>query len=224
MKTVSNFSATKKNLLGNQWVRFLMISVVLAIPFALASSFGNGAEHEGAAHGGEHEAGLPTVVLLQFINFFLYVGLVVYFARKPVSDYFKNRQAGFFSALKRADAARAEAEAKRAEIQARLAQLEASRDESISKARSEAAALRTQIIDEAKALSEKLQQDAKRTAQVEVERAKAVLREELVNQSVAMARRILSDKMQDQDQKRLQEEFVQKIDKSAVGKNAAVST
>lgn len=198
-----------KTLRTKPWFRFTIAAVVLAIPMMLASSFGNSADSHGAA------TGLPTVVILQFVNFFIYVGLVVYFATTPIKDYFKNRQANFYTALKRADAARAEAEAKRAETQARLVKLESSRDESIQTARNEAAALRTQIVEEAKALSEKLQQDAQRTAQVEIERAKMMLREELVNQSVSMARRILSDKMQDQDQKRLQDEFVTKIDKSA---------
>jgi F-type H+-transporting ATPase subunit b len=194
----------------NSWVKFTGTAVVLAIPFALAASFGNSADEHAAA-----SEGLPTAVILQFVNFFLYIGLIVYFARRPISEYFKNRQANFFSALKRADAARAEAQAKRTETQARLAKLESSRDESIQTARTEAAALRTQIVDEAKALSEKLKIDAQRTAHVEIERAKMMLREELVNQSVAMAQRILSDKMQEQDQKRLQDEFVKKIDQNA---------
>lgn len=201
---------SRTSIFKNPWVKFVVTAVVLAIPFALASSFGNSSdEHHAPA------SGLPTVVILQFINFGLYVGLVVFFARKPIADYFKNRQANFYTALKRADAARAEAQARRSEIQARLSKLEASRDESLQTARTEAETLRNQIVDEAKALSAKLQQDAERTAQVEIERARTMLREELVNQSVAMAQRILSDKMQEQDQKRLQDEFVQKIDKTA---------
>lgn len=201
---------SRLDLSKNPWFKFAVAAVVLAIPIVLASSFANSSGGHGTEAGG-----IPTIVHLQVVNFLLYVGLVVFFAKKPISEYFKNRQANFFSALKRADAARAEAQAKRAETQARLAKLEATRDESLQNARTEAEALRKQIVAEAKALSEKLQMDAERTAQVEVERAKAQLREELVNQSVAMAQRILSDKMQDQDQKRLQHEFVQKIDKTA---------
>ena len=201
-------------------VKLFAVAVVLAIPAIVASSFGNASE----AHGGAHEAGLPTAVILQFINFGLYVGLVVYFGRKPIVDYFKNRQAGFYSALKRADAARAEAQAKRAEIQARLTKLETSRDESLQNARREAAALRAQIVNEAKALSERLRLDAERTADVEVARAKQTLRDDLLNQSMQMAERILRDKMQEQDQKRLQDEFVEKIQRSKNQGAAAVVT
>lgn len=195
----------KSGLTKNAWIKFAVASIALAIPAVLLNSFGN------AADGHHAEGGLPTVVILQAINFLLYAGLVVYFARGPISNYFKNRQANFYSAMKRADAARAEAQAKRSEIQTRLAKLEATRDESIQKARNEAAQLRDQIVNEAKALSEKLRGDAERTAMIEVERAKLSLREDLLNQSVQMAQRILTDKMQDQDQKRLQEEFVTKI-------------
>lgn len=192
----------------NAWVKFAVAAFALAIPAIIASSFGNAADHAAEGH---QEAGLPTVVILQLINFLLYVGVIVYLGRKPIANYFKNRQLNYNAAVKRSDAARAEAQAKRAEIQSRLSKLEATRDESVQNARKEAAALRAQIVEEAKALSSKLKSEAERTAVVEVERAKLALREELLNQSVTMAQRILTDKMQDQDQKRLQDEFVAKI-------------
>lgn len=207
-----------KNLGTKAWFKFAVAAIALTIPLILAQSYGTAADHGADAH---HEAGIPTAVILQFINFFLYVGLVVYFGRKPLADFYKNRQAKFFAAQKRAEAARAEAQAKRAEVQSRLSKLEATRDESIQNARKEAAALRTQIVDEAKNLSEKLRSEAERTAMIEIERAKVALREELLNQSINMAQRILTDKMQDQDQKRLQDEFVAKIQS---GKNQAVTT
>ncbi|CAN5382271.1 ATP synthase subunit B [soil metagenome] len=207
-------------LMSRPLFKFMVTAVVLAIPAVILSSFGNAAEEHHA------EAGLPMIVIFQFINFFLYVGLIVYFGRKPIADYFKARQEKFYVALKRADAARAEAQAKRADIQARLAKLEATRDQSILDARKEAAELRTQIVEEARGLSERLKVEAERTAVVEIERATSLLRDDLLNQSVAMAQKILADKMQEQDQKRLQDEFVQKIAKSSTEKSAsaAVST
>jgi F-type H+-transporting ATPase subunit b len=207
-----------KKLMSRPAFKFMFAAILLAVPTLILSSFGNAAEEHHA------EAGLPFVVILQFINFSLYVGLIFYFGRKPIADYFKTRQANFFVALKRADAARAEAEAKRAETQARLAKLEATRDQSIQDARKEAAALRMQIVEEARGLSEKLKVEAERTAVVEIERAASVLREELLNQSVQLAQRILTDKMQDQDQKRLQDEFVQKIAKNTKEVSGAAVT
>lgn len=196
------------------WFKLLVAAVALTVPAIIAASLGNASE-------GHHSEGIPTIVALQIVNFLIYAGLIVYFGRDPIATFYKNRQAKFFAAQKRADAARAEAQAKRADVQARLAKLEANRDQSIQDARKDAAALRAQIVDEAKALSEKLRLEAERTAQVEIQRAKAALREDLLNQSIHMAQRILTDKMQDQDQKRLQDEFVAKIQS---GKGQAVTT
>lgn len=187
------------------WVKFLGLTVAFAIPGLLITHLGN------AAGTGGHAGGIPMVLWLQVINFVLYLGLIVYLAKKPIQEMFQGRYDGFFSALKKAEAAKAEAEAKRKEIQDRLNKLETTRDESIQKAREEAAALRNQIVEEAKSLSEKLKVDAEKTALIEIERAKTELREDLLAQSVIMAKRILTDKMQDQDQKRLQTEFVDKI-------------
>lgn len=191
--------------MNKHWMKVFAVAVVLGLPMVLASHFGQAA---GDAHEG---GGLPTMFWLQVVNFTIYLGAIIFFARGPLREMFKGRYDGFFSAVKRAEAAKAEAEMKRKEIQDRLAKLEATRDESIQKARSDAAALRNQIVEEAKSLSAKLKADAERTAQLEVERAKYELREELLAQSVQMSKRILTDKMQDQDQKRLQSEFVDKI-------------
>lgn len=192
-------------MMNKHWMKVFAVAVVLGLPMLLASHFGRAA---GDAHHGE---GLPTMFWLQVVNFVIYIGAIIFFARGPIREMFKGRYEGFFSAVKRAEAAKAEAEMKRKEIQDRLAKLEATRDESIQKARNDAAALRNQIVEEAKSLSAKLKADAERTAQLEVERAKYELREELLAQSVQMSKRILTDKMQEQDQKRLQSEFVDKI-------------
>ena len=185
--------------------------LVLAIPPLLAAS-GAGEAGEHGAHG-SHGGGLPTEVILQFVNFGIYAVALLYFLRQPVRSYFSARQENFKQALLKAEQAKAQAENQRREIQERLTKLESTRDESIAQARSEAAALKKQIIEEAKALSEKLQQDAKRTAEIELERARLALRQDLLAQSVQLAQKLLADKdkLQDQDQKRLQSEFVGKI-------------
>ncbi len=190
---------------GKQWMKIFFVAVLMGLPMLVVSHFGNA--------GGEsnHTDGLPVIFWLQVVNFLMYFGAILYFARTPVRDMFQGRYEGFFSAVKRAEAAKAEAEAKRKEIRDRLSKLEATREESISNARNEALALKNQIIEEARALSMKLKMDAERTARVEVEKAKFELREELLTQSVQLSRRILTDKMQEQDQKRLQSEFVEKI-------------
>lgn len=194
-----------------RWTKFLFFAALLALPALLASSFGVASDGgHGEAHGG---GGIPTAVWLQFLNFGLYVALLVFIGRQPVKQYFGDRRKNFSEALKKAESAKTEAEERRREIQTRLAKLESTREQSILSARAEAAALKEQIVSEAKQMAAKLRADAERTTQVELDRAKAALREELVAQSVVLARKILTDKskLQEQDQKRLQNEFVEKI-------------
>jgi F-type H+-transporting ATPase subunit b len=164
-----------------------------------------------AAGSGGPSDGIPVDVLYQAINFALFVGLGFFFLRKPVSSYFSSREQAFKQALVRAQAAREEAEQRKTEIQMRLSKLQATADDSIEKARAEAAELRSRIVLDAADLAKKLREDAEATANAEIERAKRELREDVLAQAVALSRKVLDEKMAEQDQKRLQTEFVDKI-------------
>jgi F-type H+-transporting ATPase subunit b len=171
-----------------------------------------GAGHEsGEAHGASHEEGIPNEVWFQFVNFALFAGLIVYFLRQPVKTYFKDRANSFRLAMTKAEASRAEAEKQKREIESRLRTLENSAQDSLTHARAEADELRKRIVREAQELSAKLKEDAQRTAEIELQRAKTELREEVLTQAVTAAKAVLSEKIAEGDQKRLQTEFVDKI-------------
>jgi F-type H+-transporting ATPase subunit b len=132
-------------------------------------------------------------------------------SKKPIKEFFGGREQSYKQALAKAQAARVEAEAKRKEMQERLTQLESSSAEAIAKARAEAESLKQKIVADAGQLSELLKEEAKKTAQIEIDRARNELREELLSQSVALSTKLLQDKMVAKDQERLQTEFVDKI-------------
>jgi F-type H+-transporting ATPase subunit b len=159
---------------------------------------------------GEAE-GIPTSLWLQVANFLIYLALMVYFLRKPIKSYFVTRQEAFRQALIHAKTAKHEAEKRKTEIQERLSALESSAAQSLKTAKSEADAIRARILNEASELSENLRKESARAAQFEIERAKRELREELLGQSMLLATKVLTEKMADPDQKRLQTEFVEKI-------------
>jgi F-type H+-transporting ATPase subunit b len=163
------------------------------------------------AAAGDYQGGIPIDVLYQAINFAIFVGLGFFLLRKPVSRYFSSREQAFKQALVKAQAARQEAEQRKTEIQMRLSKLQSTAEESIEKARAEAEALRSQIVLDAADLAKKLREDAEATADAEIERAKRELREDVLAQSLALSRKVLNEKMAEQDQKRLQTEFVDKI-------------
>lgn len=187
----------------------LALAPALALGTCLLSIVAFAADHGAAAHGEEH--GIPTAVILQAVNFAIYAALVIFFIRKPIRSYFESREAGFRQALVKAQEARREAEQKKTEIQNQLNELQSTQAESVEQARAEAETLKARIIQDAKDMAQRLREEAQRTTDFEVQRAKNELREDLLKQSVALASKILTEKMAEPDQKRLQTEFVDKI-------------
>ena len=182
----------------------LLILLIALSPIAAFAAGGAAAGHHGPT-------GVPVQVVYQAINFLIFAGILFFFLRKPVANYFSARQDNYKAALVRAEAARKEAEAKRRDIQERLNKLESTSEKAIADAKAEAAALRTRIVKDAEDLAKNLREEASRTAGAEVERAKVQLREEVLGQAVALSRKLLEEKVTEPDQKRLQSEFVDKI-------------
>ena len=171
------------------------------------------AQEHASTHEGSHEGGLPTVVYLQAINFALYAGLIIYFARKPVHEYFTGRKEKFNLALNKAAAAKADAEARKQEMQNKIDTLQNTSAAELARAKSEAQDLQTRILKDAEGISANLRVEANRTATFEIERAKNELRESLLSQSVAFSSKLLKEKMADGDLKRLQTEFSDSVSK-----------
>ena len=166
-----------------------------------------------AASGGEHhDAGVPTrTVIFQLINLSLFVGVLVFFIRKPIRDYFSTRSLTYRDAAEKAERAIKQAELQKVEMAEQLSQLSSSADASLGKAKEEAEELKRQIIQEAENLTLTLRQEAERTVKYEIERAKAALRDEMLEQAIHVAQTRLDGKMAEPDQRRLQTEFVEKI-------------
>lgn len=166
-----------------------------------------------ASPGGAHafDGSVPPIVFHQLVNVVLFVLLLYVLLRKKVAEVFKGRSADFHSALTKAQAAKQDAEARKKEIQDRLNKLESTAAEGLQTARTEAEALRKKILADAEELTQNLRTEAQRTAQFEIERAKAELREELLTHSIQAAKKVLAENTNEADQKRLQSEFVEKI-------------
>jgi F-type H+-transporting ATPase subunit b len=179
-----------------------------------AGAEGAAAEHVVGAHA--HTTGVPFSVALQAINFAIYIALLVWLLRKPVANFFRTREQIYKQAVMKAESAKRDAEKKKRDMQQRLSQLEASSEEALSNARAEAAALMLQIQQDAEAMANRLRDEAGKTASIEIERARTEIREEMLTQALALSRKVLEDKMAEPDQKRLQTEFVTKIEEKTL--------
>lgn len=164
----------------------------------------------GEGHGGGHGE-IPFVVVYQAINLLiLMVGLFI-FTRKPIIEMFTQKRADFLAAKEKANSALQKAKDQHAEIQTRLSKIQSTQEETISRAKADAADLKKQILADADAMVARLKAEAQAAAQIEIQRAKNELREQLLTDSFEKAKKDISAKATVEDQVRLQQDFINKV-------------
>lgn len=179
----------------------------IAIIQALSTiALGAGAE----AHG-EHSEIPWGLIIKQAVNFGVVIGVLIYLLRSKIGDFFRERAISFEKLVVLAKKAKEDAETQKREISARLERLETTAADSVEQAKREAEELKAKIQAEAKTLAEQIRQDAAKTAEREVHRAKQELRDEVLAQAMKTTREIMKTSVKEVDQKRLQNEFVEKI-------------
>ena len=119
-------------------------------------------------------------VIVPYTNFAIFLFALFYFARKPLANMAAQKADDFQKQLQEALQAKEDAEAKLKVLQDRMSKI----DDEISGIRStsekSAKAEAEKIVSEAKTLAEHLKDEAKRTADAEVDAAIASLRKEIV--------------------------------------------
>ena len=155
----------------------------LIILISSAFCFANGAEH-----GGE-EVSIPfDKIGIQALNLGILVVALIYFVRKSIIDAFAQRQINYNEQSLKTAAALRLAEAELKEIKDKLNVLESSEAVSLQKAQAEAEILKNKIISEAQAQAEKLKQDVALIIGAEVYKAKAEIRNQIIEKSISSAK------------------------------------
>jgi F-type H+-transporting ATPase subunit b len=165
-----------------------------------------------AAGGGHADSGaLIKDFAYRCFNFALMVGLLVYFVRKPIRNGLRSRREEIEKTLADAKAAKEAAEAKYREYSEKLEKA-TEEIEAISAAiRREGELERDKILESAREMSEKIQQEADAKAANAVAGAKTELREEAAQLAVELAEELLKKEFSPKDQKRLVDEYMQKV-------------
>ena len=166
-----------------------------------------------AAGGGGHAG--SGVLLKDFLyrcfNFALMAGLLVYFVTKPVRKGLKERSAEIEKTLAEAEAAKQAAEAKHREYSEKLAKATEEIAGITAAIRREGELERDKIIAASKELAVKIEREADNKAAGVVAKARTELREEASRLAVELAEDLLKKQVSADDQKRLVEEYMQKM-------------
>jgi F-type H+-transporting ATPase subunit b len=168
-----------------------------------------------------HEAakgflGVPNIVW-QVANLVTFLGLLWYFLKKPVAEFFGNRRTEVAKALVRADEDRRRAEALAGELTQRLAQIETELTNLKVGARRDAEAEHAAVLKQTEEDAARLLSRASADVDNRVRSARAELTAYAGDLAVEVARELLAKAVTPEDEKRLLAEGVAELSARAKG-------
>jgi len=167
--------------------------------------------HALPAFAADPSAGGMQEFLWPALNLVILIAVLVYFARKPLQAYFEKRRSEIQGDLQSAADQLATAETTYAKWQRRMIDLEGELDGIHAKSRQRAEAERERIIEDARAAAERIRRDATAAVELELRRAREMLREEATQLAIELAGERLSREVTDADRDRLVDEFIDLI-------------
>ncbi len=185
---------------------FLAVCLVLfAVSFAFASEGGEAGERS-----------LFKAYLWPVINFIILVVLLTYAMKKAdIKGFFRKRTELIEQSLKEAKEAKELAQRALAEVEGRLKAIDKEVEEIIASAQFSGEKEKVRLVEEGDKLKEKILEQARTNIDFEVKQAKEMIKKEAVEIAMELAEKKLRDKLTKEEQLKLLEESVQKIE----GKN-----
>ncbi len=146
------------------------------------------------------------------VNLILLIGVLVYFARKPVLSFLHDRRAEIEGNLESSEKLLKDAEGRLEEWSQRAAQLDTEAQSIRDDARRAAEQERDAIIADARLTADRIRKSAGAVVDRELRIARERLRSEVADLATGLAARILAEQVTSEDRSRLVDEFVQKIE------------
>jgi len=156
----------------------------------------------------KHWATTDTAKVMNFTV--LAVGLFL-LLRKPVSKALGDRIQGIKDQLSELEAKKAEAEKELARYNEKFQQLDKEAETLIAQYIEQGHEAKARILKEAEAAAEKLEEQARRSIEHEFKKAKERLQEEVLEKAMAKAEKMIKDRISDDDQERLVDEYLEKV-------------
>lgn len=167
----------------------------------------------GSEGGGEAHPSLFKAYFWPVINFLVLVALLVFMMKKmDIKGYLRKRTEVIEQTLKEAREARELAQKALAEVEERLKVKDQEIQEIIASAQSSGDKEKERLVEEGTRLKEKILDQARTNIDYEVRRAKESIKEEAVDIAMELAEKKLREKLTKEEQMKLLEESVAKIE------------
>jgi len=160
-------------------------------------------------------------MLWQGFNLALLVGVIVYYGRGPISEFFASRRDGIKTELADAADLLRQALQRNAKLQRRLVDLSSEIEEISENAGRRADEEAERILADARATADRIRRDATAAIDQELRRAQAALHDEAADLALEIAARKLTESVVESDRERLIDEFITRIEPSSPGATGA---
>jgi len=147
----------------------------------------------------------------RIMNFVVLAVVVVAVARKPLKSALKNRIEGIKEELEILEKKREEAKREFALMEQRVKDAAGERDTILAEFRAQGEREKQKIIETAQKLAERIKSQAQFTIEQETSQAKAQLKREIAELSASLAEDLLKQNINAEDQSRLVEEYLAKV-------------
>lgn len=150
------------------------------------------------------------------INFAIFVGVLFFFLRKPVQEFWKSREGQIRFELEESERLSREAKAQNDELKTRLSRLDSESKDLILSLEREGESEKKQLMEEGQRRSERLKKDAIRIIDQEARKARETLKEQVAGLALDTAEKMIQDNIQPQDQQKLSDQYVSGLERQAV--------
>lgn len=166
-----------------------------------------------AATGGvQHETTLKDWIW-PLINFGVLAFVLIYFARKPVRDFFKNRTALIDKSLRDASEAKELSAQALEEVKKRLAEADKEVAEILEAAKRSGEREKDDLIVQGEEMKKKLIEQARTTISFELEKAKKSIKSEAALMALELAEKQIKDRLgTSEEQSRLIHDYIEKLE------------
>lgn len=167
-----------------------------------------------AAEGGEHAEQAFTWKdwLWPVVNFAVLVAVLVFFARKPFSEYFKKRTELIEKSLKEATEAKELAQKTLNEVKARLKNTDSEIEQIIESARKAGEKEKEAIIADGERLKAKILEQAKANIDFELQKAKEKIKSEAAFMALELAEKQIKEKLGQKEQEALIDDYIKRLE------------
>lgn len=163
------------------------------------------------AAGGGYSDAMVKELYYRIMNFSVLIVVLVVLARKPLKKGLSDRAQSIKDELADLESKKAKAQAELAEVEKRLKDAEGDRETIVADFRAQGEKERAKIIAAAEISAERIKAQAQFTIDQETAVAKAELRKEVAQLSAALAEDLLRQKITAEDQTRLVDEYLAKV-------------